>query len=347
MGMMFAGSMEYAASMVRDGVVPSAAVAIGRAGAPPELAVYGMAEAKGRAAGPETLYDLASMTKPVATAMTALKLAWEGRLSLFDGIGAYIDAPEDKRGITLMELLTHTSGLNAHVMLQERVREPAEAARYILEMPLSRPVGTEVVYSCLGYIVLGEVLKRAGGAPLDRLAAKYVFEPLGMGSTFFNPKGEDIASTERDAAGVALTGTVHDENARFLLGVAGNAGLFSTVGDVAKFAAMLAAGGMHEGREYLPPALYELAVRNHTPGMAESRGLGFSIADGRPLSCGELFPIGAFGHTGYTGTSFWVDAERGLYAVLLTNAVHFGRNREAFFRARRIFHNTVMTEFHQ
>jgi CubicO group peptidase (beta-lactamase class C family) len=279
--------------------------------------------------------------------MTALKLAWEGKLSLFDGIGATIDAPEDKRGITLIELLTHTGGLNAHVMLRERIREPAEAVGHILSLPLVRAPGTDVVYSCLGYIVLGEILERAGGATLDRLAAKYVFEPLGMSRTGFNPKGEDIASTERDDAGVALTGTVHDENARFLGGLAGNAGLFSTAGDVAKFAAMLASGGMHEGREYLPPALYALAVRNHTPGMAESRGLGFSIADGRPLSCGEFFPLGTFGHTGYTGTSFWVDAESGLYAVLLTNAVHFGRNREAFFRARRIFHNIVITEFHQ
>lgn len=336
-------ALDYIRRQVEDGVIPSAAVAIGCKGC-----LYAM-EAVGSACAaptPErtteaTLYDLASLTKPMATAMVALKLAEMGALSLEDSLGDLLAVPEDKKWVTVSQLLTHAGGFSAHVMLQDHAATPVEGLDLLLRLPLTRPAGEGVLYSCLGYIVLGKALEQAGGMPLDELACKLVFQPLGMGSACFNPTA-GCAATEFDAAsGKYLRGVVHDENARFLGGVAGNAGLFAAIGDVARFASMLSLGG--EG--FLPGPVFRHMAANHTSGMAESRGLGFSLYDGRPLSCGDFFSTGSLGHTGYTGTSLWVDAATGLYVVLLTNAVHFGRDREQFFRARRIFHDLAQNEF--
>lgn len=337
-------ALAFIRQQVEAGIIPSAAIAIGRG-----EEVYAM-EALGNAcvypapeaADIDTLYDMASLTKVMATAMVALKLSEQGRISLSDTLGGYLPAPHDKQDITLTNLLTHTSGLPAHIMLEEQAQKPEDALPLLFGLALERPSGTEVIYSCLGYIILGIILEQAGGAPLDVLAGELVFGPLGMRDTYFNPRTGNVAATELDAkSGNYLTGIVHDENARFLGGVAGNAGLFSTVGDCCKFAAMLS----RSGRGFLPRPVFNRMVMNHTRSMAESRGLGFSLFDGRPLSCGEFFTPGSYGHTGFTGTSVWVDADTGLYVVLLTNAVHFGRDRTAFFRSRRIFHNLAKIEF--
>lgn len=337
-------ALQFIHMQVQEGIIPSAAVALGRGDRCYALEVFGNARVhpSRQPATFDTLYDLASLTKTMATAMVALKLVEQGRLSLYDTLGDWLDAPADKRSITLKELMTHTGGFPVHILLEKQVSGPAQAAACLLGLPLERPAGQQVVYSCLGYILLGWALERAGGAPLDQLADRLVFRPLGMARTGFRPQGGDVAATECDAVtGQPLQGLAHDENARFLGGVAGNAGLFSTVGDCARFAAMLSQGGSG----FLPAALFACMVANHTPGMAESRGLGFRLADGRPLSCGELVPMGSFGHTGFTGTSLWVDAQTGFYAVLLTNAVHFGRERDAFFRVRRVFHNLAWLQY--
>jgi CubicO group peptidase (beta-lactamase class C family) len=337
-------ALSFIRMQVEEGVIPSAGVAIGRLDDVYSLEVFGNAcvYPVPEPASADTLYDMASLTKTMATAMVALKLAEQGRISLIDTLGDYLSVPSDKQEITLMNLMTHTSGLPAHILIEEQAKNPEEALALLLNLPLERPPGTEVIYSCLGYIILGKILELAGGAPLDSLSKDMVFEPLNMKSTCFNPRCSHVAATEPDIkTGNYLKGTVHDENARFLGGVAGNAGLFSTVGDSAKFAAMLSRGG----QGFLPRPVYNRMVMNHTEGKAESRGLGLSLADGRPLSCGEFFSPGSCGHTGYTGTSIWVNADTRLYEVLLTNAVHFGRERSAFFRARRIFHNLASIEY--
>lgn len=188
-------------------------------------------------------------------------------------------------------------------------------------------------------------------ALLDRLTRNLVFTPLGMHATGYvpvrparepNSAGSIFAATEQDEeTGCRLHGIVHDENARFLGGVSGNAGVFSTLDDCVCFAGMLAGKGTLEGTPFLSEHLFALAIRNQTAGMAESRGLGASLFDGRLLSCGDLFPIGSIGHTGFTGTSLWVDMHSGLHVVLLTNAIYNGRERTSFFRLRRRIHNVI------
>lgn len=339
-------ALNYIQEQVSLGVIPSAAVALGRGDHVYAVEAFGDARVhpSRQPATVDTQYDMASLTKVLATTMVALRLMEQGRLSLYDALGDWLDAPVDKAGITLLELMTHTSGLPAHILLERAVERPEQAQDCLLALPLEQPAGQQVVYSCLGYILLAGVLERAGGAPLDALARQLVFQPLGMDHTGFCPQGENIAATEVDAGtGLPWQGVVHDENVRFLGGVAGNAGLFSTVGDCAKFAAMLAQGG----QGLLQPATFRRMTANHTPGLNESRGLGVSIHDGRPLSCGELFPLGSIGHTGFTGTSLWANPCSGFYAVLLTNAVHFGRDRGAFFQARRVFHNLAWLQYRQ
>ncbi len=330
-----------------EGIIPGAAVAIGRGAATLHTEAIGSSAVHPKR-GPVTIhtrYDMASLTKTMATAMVALRFAEQGRISLADTLGEHLPAPEDKAGITLKELLTHTSGLPAHTPLWTACTMPEEAIGHILGLGLHRAPGADVEYSCLGYILLGRVLEKVGGAPLDQPARQEVFGPLGMASTGYCPADDDVAATEEDGAGGWWRAVVHDENARFLGGVSGNAGLFSTVGDCARFAAMLACGGRGPGGVFLGRSAFGAAVANHTPGMAESRGLGFSLYDGRTLSCGDLFSPGSFGHTGFTGTSLWVDKATGRWVVLLTNAVHFGRGRQEFFCLRRRFHNAVMAAF--
>ena len=338
---------------IEDGVIPCAALHVAMHGNP--LLNW----QSGHAAihpvpvpvQPDTRFDMASLTKLMATTMVALRLLADGRLTLSDTLADWFEAPAQTAGITIGHLLTHTSGLAPHAPLWQLCAGREEVLAFLLSQEPIAPPGTEVSYSCLGYIVLGHLLEKAGGAPLDVLADTLVFAPLGMSSTGFLPISPN-AARQREAGMFAsteycadsetwLTGIVHDENARFLGGVSGNAGLFSTLSDCARFAAMVAGHGVLEGNTFLSPALFDLGIRNATPGLTESRGLGFSLFDGRPLSCGDLFHIGSCGHTGFTGTSLWVDMQTGLSVVLLTNSVHLGRDRDAFFRLRRLVHNVL------
>ena len=370
---------------VSEGLTPSAALSVSLHG---EIL---MREFIGRSAvhpvpaplEPGTLFDMASLTKTMATAMITLRFIEEGLLTLPDPLALYLPVPADKQGITLFHLLTHSSGLPPHIPLWTESDDPAGAIGQILASPLGCVPGMQVAYSCMGYILLGRILELVGGDSLDRLTGKWVFGPLGMKDTGYLPVAplsafrraaneqdrsarnatteqplppllsaaeQDPpprhAATEQDpATGNWLCGVVHDENARFLGGVSGNAGLFSTLDDCTRFAGMLSNGGRIDGQPFLSPAMFRTAIRNATPGLEESRGLGFSLYDGRPLSCGDLFSVGSFGHTGFTGTSLWMDAQTGLSVVLLTNSVHYGRERDAFFRFRRLLHNAIAAAF--
>jgi len=327
---------------VKNNVFPNAAFAIGT----PE----GVLHKDWVNCNENTLYDMASVTKIMVTTALTMKFVEMGHLAVHESVSGYFAVPKDKEEITLFHLLTHTSGLPAHIMLRDAVKDPQDAVEYILNQPLVNPVGKETVYSCMGFIVLGKILERVGNGSLDALAAKYIFNPLGMADTVFNPTSKDVAATEYGA------GIVHDENACFLGGVSGNAGLFSTISDTAKFAQMLAISNLQScleanhrrdssGDTYagglFSYAAMRAFTRNYTKGMSESRGLGFSICDGRPHSLGDLFPLGSFGHNGFTGTSMYVDKETGLYVVLLTNRVFFGRENVQIINFRRKFHNFI------
>lgn len=241
--------------------------------------------------------------------------------------------------------MTHTSGIAAHFHLTDWTDDPAKAVDVILAQPLVARPGEATIYSCMGYILLGKILEQVGGQHLDRLARDWVFDPLGMTRTTYRPEG-DIAPTEWDSInGRLICGTVHDENARFLKGISANAGVFSDLDDMIRFAVMLACGGSQaDGSAFLSPAMYRLATTNQTPGKSEHRGLGFQLA-GDGSFMGDLFPAGSFGHTGFTGTSLAVDPSSGLYVVLLTNRVNPTRDNLAIIRFRKIFHNAIIAAF--
>ncbi len=335
---------------------PSAAVAVGRGREVYVKEIMGSKTTQPRPvpADSQTLYDLASLTKTVATTMVALRMLEEGRLLLSDPLSRYFtaeelkNAPEARKDVTVFQLMTHTSGITPHMPLW-RTCESVEAvpSAILASIPVCAP-GAQVYYSCMGYILLGKILERIAGAPLDVLAKTMVFDPLGMKNTTYCPTAANVAATEySDMRGCYITGEVHDENAHFLGGVSGNAGVFAPLDDMITFAQMLSERGQTPEGAFLSKPVFDLAVKNFTPGLSEARGLGFQLKPPMPAlsAMGDLMSEGSYGHTGFTGTSLYVDVRDGLWGVLLTNAVHFGRNKTEFFRYRRRFYNAIVSDF--
>lgn len=324
---------------IKEGVFPSAAAGIGLDGETLSTCAAGkLSLPSGAPVNLDTRYDMASMTKIIAPTMLALMALEKGLLTLDDTLSRFFDTPSEKADISVYNLMTHTGGITPSFLLEKVCIEPSEVLHAILHHPLEGPPGQIPRYSCMGYILLGFILEKVYGKPLDTLARELVLTPLHMDHTSYRPIGGNIAATEIDAAtGNPWQGTVHDENARFMKGVSANAGLFSDLGDVMRYAKMLASGGA----PLLSPTTLRLAIKDRTPEHAIHRGLGFHISGGPGSFIGDLFPAESFGHTGFTGTSIAVDPETGLYAVLLTNAVHPKRGNPAIQRFRRLFHNRV------
>lgn len=290
----------------------------------------------------QTRYDLASLTKPLVVGMLTLRAMESGKLCLWDRLGTFIDAPRDKQDITIRQILTHTAGFPTGLHLWRMAESPAQSTELLLRAPLIAPPGTSVQYCCTGYILLGQLLECLYNRKLPELAQQEVFWPLAMHKTGYLPTGGNIAATERQPDGACLSGVVHDENARFLDGAAGNAGIFSTMDDLALFLQMLANEGMlPDGTRYLSPATVRLAMQNHTPGMAQARGLGFYLPRYDDGYTGDLFPPDTIGHTGFTGTSFALEPASGLYVVLLTNRICPTRDDLSIYRVRRLLHNAI------
>lgn len=289
-----------------------------------------------------TRYDLASITKPLVVGMLTLRAMEAGRLCLWDRLGTFLDAPADKRDITIAQILTHTAGFPTGLHLWELSHSPESAVERILNAPLASPPGARVRYCCVGFILLGQLLECLYGTDLRELALREVFRPLRMRDTGFLPQDGNIAATEMQDDGRCLQGVVHDENARFLGGVAGNAGVFGNMDDLALFLQMLCQrGALPDGTRYLAPATVELAMRNHTPGMAQGRGLSFYLPAYDNGYSGDLFPPQTVGHTGFTGSSFALDPTSGLYVIFLTNRICPSRDSLDIYRVRRLLHNAV------
>lgn len=310
------------------------------------------------AASFHTMYDMASLSKLIGTTMAALKLLEAGKLTLIDNITMYFDdVPQDKRFIDIKMLMTHTSGISAHFRLDHIDGvTPERAAEAILAHPLSSEPGTKVEYSCMGYILLAKILEKIEGEPLDAITRRLVFDPLGMARTCYNPiaRGEsDFAATEYDKAlGRYVNGVVHDENARFLGGVSGNAGVFSCAGDLIRFASMLSSHGAMpwtSGERFLSRVTFDMAIRDYTSKIdtEQVRGLGFQLRghDEEVSAMGDLYSDGSYGHNGFTGPSLYVDRDTGLYSIILANRVHFTRDSARIFRFRRQFHNIALSLF--
>jgi len=315
------------------GGYPGAAVVIGRRGAAVYQKGFGRLDwltASPRVRPDRTIYDLASLTKVVGTTMAAMILFDEGRLDLDAPVNRYL--PEFGGGwkdmVTVRMLLTHQSGLPAGRDLWRLAKDAHHAKAIVLTTPLAYKPGTRVLYSDLGADVLGWVVEAIAGQGLDRFLQERVFAPLGMNDTFFRPAPalrSRIAPTEvSPPRGYPLRGEVHDENAWALGGVAGHAGLFSTATDLSIFAQMMLNRGEYGGVRIVSDSVVDYFTRR-VPG-ADTRALGWDTSDGEG-SAGVFLGERAYGHTGYTGTSLWIDPEREMFVILLTNRVHAPRAR--------------------
>jgi uncharacterized protein YbbC (DUF1343 family)/CubicO group peptidase (beta-lactamase class C family) len=310
---------------VADGNIPGGVLLVGHNGHVVYRRVFGSRSLE-PAREPmtlDTIFDLASLTKCVATTTSIMKLIEQGRIRLNDPVAAYLPefAQNGKQDITVRELLTHYSGLGPDLDLQApwSGRDIAFAMA-MAEKPINPP-GSQFVYSDINFEVLGFIVEKVSGEPLNVFAEKSVFTPLGMRHTRFLPPEawrSRIAPTEYDEQHSMLRGTVHDPTARRMGGVAGHAGLFSTADDLALFAQ-----GLLNGFNVLSAASIEKMSTPQTPANAPSiRGLGWDIDSPFASNRGELLPVGSFGHTGFTGTSLWIDPTTNTYIILLTNAVH-------------------------
>ncbi len=273
-----------------------------------------------------TLYDLASLTKVIATTTAILQLIEQGKLGLDDPICSYLPqfgCDAQKATITIRHALTHTSGLPGPCRLYHHYHGPAQILAGICQQELTFPPGTHYLYNDLGFILLGEVLRTITTLDLNSYTRRYIFEPLGMYDTLFTPPATlkpRIAPTEYVTwRGGLVHGTVHDENAAELDGVAGHAGLFSTVEDLARFCTMLLQDGSYNEQRILRPATIALMNTIHVPDPDEAYGLGWVIA--APYFMGQLASNSTIGHTGFTGTSLLIDPARQLAAVFLSNCV--------------------------
>ena len=275
----------------------------------------------------DTLFDVASLTKVMATAPSIMILVEEGKVSLTDPVSKYLPrfAQHGKDAINLLQLLTHYSGLRPDLDLDE----PWEGYETAIELafqekPISPP-GEQFIYSDINYIVLAEIVREVSGQTLNEFSDERIFSPLGMTKTRFLPPPQirdQIAPTDfRD--GQLLRGIVHDPSTARMGGVAGHAGVFSTVEDTAIFAQMILNGGRYNGVRILAPlSVMQMTTPQSPVGATDWRGLGFDIRTPYSGPRGDLFPVGSFGHTGFTGTSLWIDPFSEVFVILFTNRVH-------------------------
>ena len=328
---------------VKDGLIPGAVLLIGHDGQVVYRKAYGE-----RALIPsrepmteDTIFDAASLTKVVATTSSVMKLFEQGKIRLDDPVTKYL--PEFQEGhstITIRNLMTHFSGLRPDLDLK-----PAWSGyetgihRALIDKPAGPP-GVRFVYSDINFILMGEIVHRLSGQMLSDFARANIFEPLGMRESTFQPPASlrpRIAPTEIDpTTGRPLRGVVHDDTSRYMGGVAGHAGLFTTADDLAKFAQMLLDHGQAKGVRLFSPLTVEKFTTPESPAdQPILRGLGWDIDSPYSSNRGDLFPIGSFGHTGFTGTSVWMDPVSRTYVILLTNVVHPHRGKSlSSFRSR-------------
>lgn len=341
------GKIDYAFSLVKDAIkkeyFPGAQVAVGQKNGILKIESFG-----NRCIYPEkhpmnddTLFDLASLTKVVATNTLFMIFMEKGLISVYDKVNYYL--PEfkgnTKDDITIYNLLTHTAGFVPFELLYKLCRNYEEAIHYICSLNLQYKPGTKCIYSDFSYILLGYILEKIGGQRLHIMSKKYIFDPLNMKNTVFNPKTQNVAATEVDKkSGKPLIGVCHDENGRFFNGVSGHAGLFSNVSDLCKFSNML----INKGNGFISNASFLAMTLNHTENLNENRGYGWCIKGDKNASGGDIISPEAFGHTGFTGISLWVDIKNDIYTILLTNRVHPNRDNLNIIRFRRLLNNAVL-----
>src|SRR6185295_6498552 len=347
------------AEAIADKKLPGAVVLVGREGRIVWRKAYGARalEPAREAMTPDTIFDLASLTKIVATATSIMILVERGKLRLSDPLSNYIPEikGEGREQITLELLLTHRAGYAPDFDLKDRWTGYDEGIKRLVTEPLRNPTGARFVYSDINYIALGEVVHRVSGLTLDEFARRNIFLPLGMRDTGFRPSAKlrgRIAPTEQRRGQLSylgdkpqvseadadkwLRGEVHDPTAYRMGGVAGHAGLFSTANDLAIYCQMILNGGIYKGVRILAPlTVAEMTRPRLVNEIGWTRGLGWDIDTSFSTNRGDLFPLGSFGHTGFTGTSFWIDPASKMFVVFLSNRVHpDGKGDVAALRGR-------------
>jgi len=331
-------------SEMRRGAFPGAALAVGRRG--DVVLEQGIGSTgRGYDAQPvdpdRTVYDLASLTKVVGTTTAVMLLVEDGKMRLDDRVSSYLPewAGGDKDWVTIRHLLTHTSGLPAGMDVPSGLSYEEGVLRAI-RAPLQGRPGLRVEYSDVGFVVLFAAAERAAGEPIYRLLDRRVFEPLRMRSTgyWFGEGCRRCAGTSR-SHGDAFRGAVHDPISRRLGGITGNAGLFSTAHDMARFAAMMANGGTLDGTQVLRASTIRQFTQRQ-PGTG-TRALGWDTPTRSGGASGSRVSDRSFGHTGYTGTSLWIDPERGTWVVLLANRTYDTESNNRMQSLRREVHDFV------
>jgi uncharacterized protein YbbC (DUF1343 family)/CubicO group peptidase (beta-lactamase class C family) len=311
---------------IHDGNIPGAILLVGHNGHVIYRKAYGARalEPRREAMTVDTIFDLASLTKVIATTTAMMQLAERGKVRLNDPVAKYLPefAQNGKEDITVRQLLTHYSGLEPDLDLKTPWQGKETAFRMAFAETPQEPPGSGFTYSDINFITLGALVERVSGETLDQYTVRHIFAPLRMMHTRFVPPlawKAKIAPTQYDDNNVMLRGVVHDPTARRMGGVAGHAGIFSTADDLAKFAQVLLNGG--DG--ILSAFSVEKMTRPEQPPAAEVlRGFGWDIDSPFSSNRGDLLPVGSFGHTGFTGTSVWIDPTTKTYIILLTNAVH-------------------------
>jgi beta-N-acetylhexosaminidase len=339
-----------------DGAFPSGVLAVGWNN---ELAIHPFGrltrDAKANRVTSSTIYDVASLTKPIVTTTAAMLLVQQGQLDLDAPVVRYLPefaaaAKSDpdaswRTGITIRMLLLHDSGLAWHRDFYKNAKGKAAVIARAMAEPLVREPGKQVEYSDLGFILLGEIIERLTGESLDGFARQNIFAPLAMSSSMFNPPQSlraQIAPTENDTSyrKRLLWGEVDDENAWAMGGVAGHAGLFSTAGDIAAFAQMVLNGGIYAHRRLLARATIGRFTARQIIGDSAS-AIGWDVPT-EPSSSGRYFSRQSFGHLGFTGTSLWIDPSRKLFVILLTNRVNPTRANEKIRQVRPALHDAIV-----
>ena len=333
---------------IKQRAFPGASVAITSQGALVAHKGFGhyTYDQKARAVEAESIFDIASLTKVVATTTMAMLLHERGMLDLdsfiIGTLPEFAVADDRRDQVTFRMLLAHSSGLPAWVPLYKKAKNRAKMLEAAAEVPFAADPGSRAEYSDVGFILLGEALEQLSGSPMDSFCELDVFKRLEMASTCFKPakkmKPQILPSSNgQEIRNRVIQGEVNDENAFVMGGVAGHAGLFSTAGDLAKFAHGLLRGGM----PVLKPETVELFTRRQESPAGTSRALGWDTPS-RPSQSGQYFYPGSYGHLGYTGTSLWIDPERELSVTLLTNRTWPDNKNQAIKELRPLFHDAVI-----
>jgi CubicO group peptidase (beta-lactamase class C family) len=331
-----------------DDAFRGAAAAVGTVERPPTVTTVGFATDDASTPVTETtLFDVASLTKPIVTATVALRLMERGELDLTATVGEYVPRAEgtDRGSIPIRSLLTHTSGLPPY----KSFPFGWESKDALLESLYDSPIGVMAdpdewfVYSDLNFVYLGDVLRHCTGSSLRDLATRHVFDPLNLDDATLGPVEdvEAVAMTEdRQWRERRLQGEIHDYIGSVLEGEGGNAGLFASVESIARVGRMLLKGGSIDGTQVLAPSTVSSLRRDHVTDLKRPHGLGWRLAnEGAPSL---TWSPESFGHTGFTGTSLWIDPDREVYAALLTNRLLTDPSGDAIVSFRTAFHNAVM-----